>query len=212
MASQAVRIEGLSKITQPTYTLVAVPGCNDYRFNWTVEEGSPPELGYARAILLKEDIYIVQLKYDNYPNYFIMFLKVTEGPGGKNFKMMFPKSNIKPSDYSLGLKLDNMLGMTLIGSRRNIMKFLKAHADSDFTEHPTPAKPEASAKSNFCGTSTFGACRRNSDCCEGGCSAQVCQSKSEPPSFTICEYRECYNSTTYGLGCKCIQNKCQWAR
>lgn len=76
----------------------------------------------------------------------------------------------------------------------------------------TQSKSEAAVKSSFCGISTFGACRSDSDCRKGGCSAQLCQSKSESAKFTTCEYRECYNAAAYGLGCKCVQNKCQWAK
>jgi len=62
----------------------------------------------------------------------------------------------------------------------------------------------------FCGTSTNGQCAVDSDCIEGGCSGQVCQSKNEEPVITTCEYRDCYNAENYGKVCGCIDNKCQW--
>jgi eight-cysteine-cluster-containing protein len=64
----------------------------------------------------------------------------------------------------------------------------------------------------FCGTSTLGACSTDSDCVVGGCSGQVCQSKNEEQLATTCEFRDCYNADTYGLSCKCGNNKCEWAQ
>jgi len=62
----------------------------------------------------------------------------------------------------------------------------------------------------FCGFSTFGKCKSDSDCFISGCSSQVCQSKLEEPILTTCEYRDCYNYLKFNLSCKCIDNMCQW--
>ncbi|MEM4720097.1 MAG: eight-cysteine-cluster domain-containing protein [Candidatus Bilamarchaeaceae archaeon] len=62
----------------------------------------------------------------------------------------------------------------------------------------------------FCGYSTNGKCNNDNDCIRGGCSAQVCQSKNEPPVITTCEYRECYKASDYGLECGCVHNQCRW--
>lgn len=62
----------------------------------------------------------------------------------------------------------------------------------------------------FCGTSTFGSCSSSNDCVKGGCSSQVCQSKSEKPVITTCEYAECYDPKPYNLDCKCVESMCQW--
>jgi eight-cysteine-cluster-containing protein len=62
----------------------------------------------------------------------------------------------------------------------------------------------------FCGTSTLGACTTDSDCVTGGCSAQVCQAASEEPVITTCEWRDCYDSQSTGVGCGCVAGKCQW--
>ncbi len=62
----------------------------------------------------------------------------------------------------------------------------------------------------FCGWSTNGWCESDSDCTTGGCSRQVCQSKSEEPVATTCEYRECYDSTQYAMSCGCVDGKCEW--
>ena len=63
----------------------------------------------------------------------------------------------------------------------------------------------------FCGTSTYGACEKHTDCIKAGCSSSVCQSTSEEDIITTCEYKECYNYQKYKMGCLCIENQCQWA-
>ena len=73
------------------------------------------------------------------------------------------------------------------------------------------AKPSPSPKqTGFCGWSTKGSCSNDSECITGGCSGQVCQSKSEEPVITTCEYKDCYNDEAYGVECKCVNNTCQW--
>ena len=71
-------------------------------------------------------------------------------------------------------------------------------------------KPEQPTETEFCGTSTNGQCSSDVDCMIGGCSGQVCQSKSEEPIITTCEYTDCYNPQPYGLTCGCKADKCQW--
>jgi len=71
-------------------------------------------------------------------------------------------------------------------------------------QEPLPPKEE------FCGTSTYGTCQKDSDCISGGCSGQLCQSRLEEPLGTTCEWRECYNAKSYNLECKCLNQKCQW--
>ncbi|MFN3383289.1 MAG: eight-cysteine-cluster domain-containing protein [Archaeoglobaceae archaeon] len=61
----------------------------------------------------------------------------------------------------------------------------------------------------FCGISTFAECKEDADCKIGGCSGQVCMGSKEE-IFTTCEYRDCYNHTKFGVGCKCVNNRCQW--
>lgn len=64
----------------------------------------------------------------------------------------------------------------------------------------------------FCGKSTFGACQTDADCITAGCSNSVCQSKTEEQSVTTCEWKDCYNSSTYKVNCLCINNKCAWSK
>jgi len=62
----------------------------------------------------------------------------------------------------------------------------------------------------FCGWSTNGACSSDSECVTGGCSGQVCQSTSEEPVATTCEWRNCYDASKYGLSCGCVVGECKW--
>lgn len=64
---------------------------------------------------------------------------------------------------------------------------------------------------NFCGSSTYGSCITDADCMSAGCSGQICQSTTEENAITTCEWKECYNAESFGLGCGCVNNQCQWA-
>lgn len=72
----------------------------------------------------------------------------------------------------------------------------------------TKASP---TQSGFCGYSTYASCSADSDCIEGGCSGQICRGKREPGGITTCEWLDCYDETQYGLSCKCVSGRCQWA-
>ena len=75
----------------------------------------------------------------------------------------------------------------------------------------TPPVPDnTTKKAGFCGWSTNGPCKSDAECTIGGCSSQVCQSKSEPPVATTCEFAECYNAEAYGALCSCVAGKCNW--
>ena len=132
-ASEAVRIDTLPK-TYWTYTITTVANSNDYRFSSPAEKDTPAESGYLRALPLKDDIYIVQIKSDNYPNYIIMFFKLANGAGGKEIRMAFPVASIEPSQYGVSTQMNNFYGITLVGSRKNIMAFLKAYAKVNFKD------------------------------------------------------------------------------
>jgi len=69
---------------------------------------------------------------------------------------------------------------------------------------------EVTPPEGFCGVSTLGPCSTSDDCATGGCSGQVCQSKSEEPVITTCEFRDCYNAAAYNLECQCVSNNCMW--
>lgn len=71
----------------------------------------------------------------------------------------------------------------------------------------TQSKPQPAG---FCGFSTNDSCETDTDCIKGGCSGQVCQSRSEEPLITTCEYRECYDAETFEVNCGCISGQCKW--
>ncbi|MCS7121710.1 MAG: eight-cysteine-cluster domain-containing protein [Archaeoglobaceae archaeon] len=62
----------------------------------------------------------------------------------------------------------------------------------------------------FCGTSTYGKCKNDSDCVRDGCNGEVCRSKFENPVFTICIWKDCYRFEK--AACKCVDGKCQWVQ
>jgi eight-cysteine-cluster-containing protein len=63
---------------------------------------------------------------------------------------------------------------------------------------------------DFCGWSTYGECKTDSDCIKGGCSGEVCQSKKDEVAVSICIWKECFDAEKYGLNCRCVEGKCQW--
>jgi eight-cysteine-cluster-containing protein len=63
---------------------------------------------------------------------------------------------------------------------------------------------------DFCGISSEGACKENTDCEAGGCSGQVCYAKSEGAPITTCEYKDCFNAKNFGMECRCVDDKCVW--
>jgi len=73
-----------------------------------------------------------------------------------------------------------------------------------------PDTGNGTPNTGFCGWSTNGSCTSDADCTSGGCSGQVCQSKSEEPVITTCEYKDCYNADASGVECGCLAGKCQW--
>jgi len=75
-----------------------------------------------------------------------------------------------------------------------------------------PAGPSSADLGGFCGTSTRAACASDADCLAGGCSGQVCQSRSEPAAATTCEWRDCYDAKAYGVTCGCAGGKCAWTK
>ncbi len=62
----------------------------------------------------------------------------------------------------------------------------------------------------FCGGSTEAVCAFDSDCMTGGCSGQICQGVAEEPIISTCEFRACYEASSFGLGCGCVEGKCAW--
>ena len=65
-------------------------------------------------------------------------------------------------------------------------------------------------KSGFCGISIGSKCNSDKDCMTSGCSSQVCQGRNEEPLATICDMRDCYVASNYGVECGCVDSECQW--
>jgi len=134
-AQEAVTIPGMPTVYM-TYTITPVPGSNDYRFINTPGNNAPQESGYARAVHLKDKIYIVQVKYDNDDKYTVMFLNFIDGPGRKELRTVFPEVKVDPSRYNVRIETAGYFNTKLVGSRENIMAFLKAHAGANFNGEP----------------------------------------------------------------------------
>jgi len=64
----------------------------------------------------------------------------------------------------------------------------------------------------FCGWSSYGKCNSDGDCIRDGCSNQICRSRFEKPLITTCEWLDCYDAEKFGIACKCVEGRCQWAR
>ena len=80
----------------------------------------------------------------------------------------------------------------------------------DMIGQETVIQEQPEEPDEFCGSSTGGYCRGDSDCIITGCSDQLCASALEEPVVTTCEYMECYDYKRYGLECRCVNNRCQW--
>ena len=113
------------------------------------------------------------------------------------------KNNIKPKSKWLfpALFIVGIIFLSL-GAWAGYNQWAKS-TDQQLKEQPKDI-------TGFCGWSTNGPCSKDDDCMPGGCSGQVCQSKSEEPIITTCEYTDCYNPQPYGLTCGCQNNQCQW--
>lgn len=61
----------------------------------------------------------------------------------------------------------------------------------------------------FCGSSTYASCSDDGDCEVGGCSGQLCKGVGES-MVTVCDVRDCYDSSRYGISCGCYNNQCAW--
>ena len=140
-ASDAQAVSGLAgtyaKPGDPNevITITAVPNSNGYRVKKVSEEGM--SYVYIRAIHLRGNIYIFQLKVDDQSSYSIFIVLF------KNKEFIPLQVDDFDDVYRLGrqygVKLSDMLdeldgGFTLSGYRTNILSFLKAHKNLDFYE------------------------------------------------------------------------------
>lgn len=133
-ASDAISLPALAgTYTHPqsgTTTISTVPLSRDYRFR-RVSKKNTVSTGYLRAVRLRGDIYIVQVKFDNEPGYLLTFFRFTANSTGKEFIGM--EANVpweRLEQLAKGHRavlIDDGFGLSLKGKRGDIMSFLLAH-------------------------------------------------------------------------------------
>ncbi|MCX5657232.1 MAG: hypothetical protein NTZ48_03265 [Candidatus Omnitrophica bacterium] len=106
----------------------AVPDSNDYRFKRITREKT--STGYIRAIPLRDDIYIVQFKFDDEDVYYIDFYQFTSDKYYFPFEVRdYDALGALATQYNVTLDFDDVFGENyLSGSRENILAFLGAHS------------------------------------------------------------------------------------
>lgn len=140
-ASSAMAVYGLpGDYTSAEYktNIAVVPSSNDYRFREINKEGKA-STGYLRAVLLRDNVYAVQVKYDNETVYYVLFYSFTvNSDGSKNYVPL------EPADYPLVYKMAPQYGVDiemdefaftdiLKGKRADIMNFIYAHKNLTLT-------------------------------------------------------------------------------
>lgn len=142
MAGNAVSVYGLpGYYTSANYrtTITAVPNSNDYRFQET-DQKNKASSGYLRLVPLRDNIYIVQAKYDDESSYYLMFYRFTvNADGSKNYMPLQANPDQVTQlakQHNVTYDIDEMLGDFVSGSRENIMNFLYAHKNLNLTQSP----------------------------------------------------------------------------
>lgn len=113
-----------------------VPGTNDYRFE---EKGkSSTSGGYLRAIHLRDNIYLVQAKYDDGYIY-VLFFEFVVTSSRVRYDPVVPTSDVSglASQYNVKINFDEF-GDYLEGDRRDILGFLLAHKNLEFSRVEPP--------------------------------------------------------------------------
>jgi len=72
----------------------------------------------------------------------------------------------------------------------------------------SPGEYEYCSENQHNGTSINGTCSSNNDCVIGGCNGEICGNE---PMDSICIYNPPYPKDL-GCSCKCVDNKCMWAK
>jgi hypothetical protein len=138
LASEAVAVNGLpgsyTKDDQQTReTISAIPFSNDYRFQrFESPDEKKPTSGYLRAVPLRDNIYIVQIKNDDEPGYVLDFYRFSLGEGYRHLKPNEDQAKQLARQFGVELLWDDSFGEhQLNGSRENILRFLYAHRGVD---------------------------------------------------------------------------------
>ena len=106
------------------------PYNNDYRFRTVFDDGKEIDTGTFRAMHIRDDIYVLQVKYDDEPDYYLVFYKITS-------ERVDP---MEPDDYSAVDALAEKHNVTVDydyttfigGNAENILAFLKDHRQLSF--------------------------------------------------------------------------------
>lgn len=107
----------------------AVSYSKDYRFQ-QYNEDKQGDSGYLRAVRLRDDIYILQAKFDDDTYYYLTFYEFRN----KHYMPMWPDvtyQEIERLAGQYGIKMDfddYMMVDMLTGDAVSIMNFLRAHA------------------------------------------------------------------------------------
>ena len=141
-AKDALPVRGLVGIyevdTQTQVEITSVPYSNDYRFRHIKNDGSKSgACGYLRAMPLRDDIYIVQIKFDNEDYYYIRFYRFT---GARQYVPLSVNESVDnlAKEYDIEIIIDPLFGLpdALTGAQGDILAFLLAHKKFPFSEVP----------------------------------------------------------------------------
>ncbi len=137
-AAQVAGLAGSYTSYDGSTVISEVVGTNDYRFRKIPVRGTIG-VGSMRAVPLRDNIYIVQIKYDNEPGYFIDFMEFN---GDRFIELTFDMPDGERTrlagDFNVKFEDDFIIeSLYLKGDRVDILSFLKAH--DDFRAKPMAA-------------------------------------------------------------------------
>ena len=138
-AADAVSISGLEGTytsSTETMTISAVPHSHDYRFRSVTEKNV--YRGYLRAMHLRDNIYLVQARYDGDSSYTLCFYRFTiDSKGDKRYRELqvdvsFERLLQLAKTHGIDLGMNEFAEDTLSGDREKILSFLLAHKAFSF--------------------------------------------------------------------------------
>ena len=115
-----------------------------------------------------------------------------KGPNGKIYREIVPTENAEVISPTISLP---------ISQQQN--NFYNTAVT------PTPLSP---SPTGYYGHSTYGACSGDNDCRVAGCNTEICQSKNEQSTMSICSVPDRQTYSQAGYSCGCINKKCQWRK
>jgi hypothetical protein len=139
LAEQVPYIGGSAQLTSGgTLQLSKSDFNNDYRFVQIDTDGTRRN-GTMRAMRIRDDLYVVQARYDDENQYYLIFERIT----ARDFKpyRASPNSAIEDLAKSYNVTLDDdpsdENSFSLSGNRADILNFLRAHRDLNFVTYAT---------------------------------------------------------------------------